>query len=36
VKFGEASNRATSSRLAAERSPSATTIGTSRTSVVAA
>ena len=28
VKYGEASKRAISSRLAAERSPSATTIGT--------
>jgi hypothetical protein len=36
VKFAEASNRAASSRLAGVRSPSATTTGTSRTSVVAA
>src|SRR4051812_28758070 len=35
-KLGDASNRLISSRLAADRSPSATTTGTSRTSVVAA
>ena len=36
VKFGDASKRATSARLATDRSASATTTGTSRTSVVAA
>src|SRR3954471_14168568 len=36
VKLGDASKRLTSSRLACERSPSATTIGTFLTSVVAA
>ena len=36
VKLREPSNRAISSRLAGDRSPSATTTGTSRTSVVAA
>src|SRR5690606_18975723 len=36
VNVGDASKRCTSSRLAEERSPSAMTIGTSRTSVVAA
>ena len=36
VKYGDASKRPTSSRLPAVRSASATTIGTFRTSVVAA
>jgi hypothetical protein len=36
VKLREASKRAMRLRLAGERSPSATTTGTSRTSVVAA